>query len=128
MKRSFSGSLLIEAVVASVIILIGMFAVYAGLFQARTMSQRNQNTATAISLLQSQMDTDSKLHFASLQPTSPPVLATTALPNSTLTRSITEDPHLATKTITYTVSWSGLGGNRTIKSDLVITANGLNND
>lgn len=128
MKKTLTGYSLIEVLVAVGILASGLLIVFLGFLQSQRINARNQETAIALNLLESQIDSDAKTRFSDLTNTNPPVQDVSKLANATLTRAIVTDATLSIKTITYTLSWSGTHGSNSVQANYQLTAAGLVNE
>lgn len=110
------------AVVAS-----GLFIVFLGIVQAQRIEGRNQEMSVALTLLNTQIDADSRADYPSFSNTNPAIQSLNGLPNPTLTRSVTENAALQVKSVTYSLAWFGVNGANSLQADFQLTPNGLNN-
>lgn len=119
---------MIESMVAVSIIAIGVIFIYLGFLQVRRISQRNFDTSLALTILNTQIDTDSQLSYAEMTPTAPVVSLISQLPNATIARTITEDTAASIKKIYYVLAWDGSSGSNQVKANYELVGTGLNND
>lgn len=129
----FKGSILIEAMVATSILVVGLLVVYLGFVQANRLTVRNSLRAVALNVLATQVDKDSAVPYEQLTNTYPPLTAITKLPKATIIREVIEDKDLAKtgvrlKNISYLLQWSGPGGNQVAQTQYQMTYQGLAND
>jgi type II secretory pathway component PulJ len=136
MKNTFTrirGSILIETMVATSILVVGLLVVYLGFVQTNRITLRNSLQGIALNAISTQLDKDSAVAYETLTNTNPPLTPITNLPNASITRQVTEDTDLAKagvrlKKISYRLQWSGTAGNQVTQAQYEMTYSGVAND
>lgn len=131
-RSSLRGITLIEVIIAGALAAVGLFVVYLGFLDASRLSVRNDLTSVALNVLNTKVDSDSRLDYDDPALAAGTTETTIAeLPQGKITRVI-EDPRDASappiKKLTYYLQWETSSGPQTIHLEHELTPEGLAND
>lgn len=123
-----TGSTLIEILFATVLLGVGLLIILLSIIESNRSNVRTHSVGTALNVIQTQIDADSRVDYDSLQDSNPPLIPITGLPDATITRSVTENTSLLgrVKQIRYILTWGTPP--QTLQNEYELTEKGIAND
>lgn len=129
MMRTKPGSTFIEVIIATVLVGAGLVVIVLAIIDSNRSNNRTSLTSTALNVLQSQVDKDSRVAYNELDNNTPPVDEITSLPQAVLVREVRENTTLLGKIkhVRYILTWTAQGP-QTLQTEYELTEDGLTND
>ncbi len=138
--KHLKGTSLIEILVATGVISLGVVVLFQGFIQASRNSTRNATTEEGLHILNTRIDADARRNYVAFGKDGDTIdIPVSELPEGKIVRTITcvtakdhgRDPNChpiqSYKTLHYVMTWNGADGAHTLKADHVLVNDGLLN-